>query len=451
MDMSDIQKPSVWTHNEIYSEVNRRQLVLNMKTEISVRKCESLTSHSYLNELFQQNFDGCHPRKVASVDLGGFPLCCPHEVLNVRVRPVTLLNGKFLTRGCIIIGGSYGIIFRHFVRLEWVHNIVFRSKPFPAAFQLNLLLSLSSLPRKSDVGKFTCFTVTDCFFQPIDSNQFSNDLLQFCSLPLTDEATVGLHVKWSNRFCYCRLVSLGDEEKTWGLGNLFLCGVLSVVQCQIFCDLKHSPLWLMIHTNKSWLIARAVKVRNFPWSGTEESMDPEGRKAWYARVESAQNWKNCHCSCWKLDARIAVKLESNRHITYHLGCEGQSRSRAAQGSRSKWFWSKREHAAGQVVWCDCDFVVVRSPFRVKHHVVVQYMAWWIKCPLPPPPLPPLPPWPLPNPLPHPWMVDPPLPLDPHPHGQYDLWKTRRTRKNWWHYRQGTSHCSCLEHCFLLCE
>ena len=29
--------------------------------------------------------------------------------------------------------------------------------------------------------------------------------------------------------------------------------------------------------------------------------------------------------------------------------------------------------------------VVRSPFRVKHHVVVQYIAEWMKCPLPPPP------------------------------------------------------------------
>ncbi len=31
------------------------------------------------------------------------------------------------------------------------------------------------------------------------------------------------------------------------------------------------------------------------------------------------------------------------------------------------------------------FVVVRSPFRAKHHVVVQYTARWMKCPLPPPP------------------------------------------------------------------
>ncbi len=30
-------------------------------------------------------------------------------------------------------------------------------------------------------------------------------------------------------------------------------------------------------------------------------------------------------------------------------------------------------------------VIVRSPFGVKHHVVVQYMAAGLKCPLPPPP------------------------------------------------------------------
>ena len=42
------------------------------------------------------------------------------------------------------------------------------------------------------------------------------------------------------------------------------------------------------------------------------------------------------------------------------------------------------------------------------------------------------------------------PLDPRG-GQHDVWKTRRTRKNRRHCRQGTSHCSCLEHCFLFAE
>ncbi len=30
-------------------------------------------------------------------------------------------------------------------------------------------------------------------------------------------------------------------------------------------------------------------------------------------------------------------------------------------------------------------IVVGSPSRVKHHVVVQYMVRWMKCPLPPGP------------------------------------------------------------------
>ncbi len=72
-------------------------------------------------------------------------------------------------------------------------------------------------------------------------------------------------------------------------------------------------------------------------------------------------------------------------------------------------------------------LIVRSPFRAKHLVVVSYMVGWMKCPLPPPPSP------LPDPLP---LLDPP-PSE----------KTR-TRKNLGHHRQGTSHCSCLEHCFL---
>ncbi len=31
------------------------------------------------------------------------------------------------------------------------------------------------------------------------------------------------------------------------------------------------------------------------------------------------------------------------------------------------------------------FLIVQSPFRAKHHVVVQYMAARLKCPPPPPP------------------------------------------------------------------
>ena len=42
-------------------------------------------------------------------------------------------------------------------------------------------------------------------------------------------------------------------------------------------------------------------------------------------------------------------------------------------------------------------LIVRSPFRAKHHVVVQYMAGWMKCPLPPPLNPPPPPPQTPHP------------------------------------------------------
>ncbi len=59
--------------------------------------------------------------------------------------------------------------------------------------------------------------------------------------------------------------------------------------------------------------------------------------------------------------------------------------------------------------------IVRSSFRAKHHVVVQYMARWMKCPLPSPhnPLPiPQPPPPPPTPLP----IPQPLPHSLTPHG-----------------------------------
>ncbi len=98
-------------------------------------------------------------------------------------------------------------------------------------------------------------------------------------------------------------------------------------------------------------------------------------------------------------------------------------------------------------WCQSGHetsLIVRSPFRAKHHVVVQYMARWMKCPLPPPPNPPSP---TPSPCPNPTSPQPDPPSWTPP-GQHDWWKTRRTRKNWQHYRQGTSHCSCLEQCFL---
>ncbi len=58
-----------------------------------------------------------------------------------------------------------------------------------------------------------------------------------------------------------------------------------------------------------------------------------------------------------------------------------------------------------------EVLIVRSPFRAKHHVVVQCMAAGLKCPLPPPPYQtPLPPWP-----------DPPPMARPPPCGQTPAW------------------------------
>ena len=53
---------------------------------------------------------------------------------------------------------------------------------------------------------------------------------------------------------------------------------------------------------------------------------------------------------------------------------------------------------------DRNGVVVRSPFRAKHHVVMQYMAAGLKYPLPPSLLP-----------------DPPPPTRPPPPPEADLW------------------------------
>ncbi len=66
---------------------------------------------------------------------------------------------------------------------------------------------------------------------------------------------------------------------------------------------------------------------------------------------------------------------------------------------------------------------VRSPFRAKHYVVVQFMAGWMKCPLPPPPNPPPPPPPPPDP---PSPTRPPLPLLPPSHGEHKEGKEEST-------------------------
>ncbi len=96
-------------------------------------------------------------------------------------------------------------------------------------------------------------------------------------------------------------------------------------------------------------------------------------------------------------------------------------------------------------------IIVRSPFRAKHHVVMQYMAAGPNCPLPPLPRPP-PPAPPDPPRPDPPQTPPaedsmagggqggPGRIDKQ--GRIDYINATATL-------QGTSHCSCLEHCFLL--
>ncbi len=101
-------------------------------------------------------------------------------------------------------------------------------------------------------------------------------------------------------------------------------------------------------------------------------------------------------------------------------------------------------------------IVMRSPFRAKHHMVMQYLTAGLKCPLPPP-------WPDPcqTPQPNPPWLDPPgqTPLVDPPF----LWTAcsmtggrlggqgridEQGRIDDITTLQGTSHCSCLEHCFL---
>ena len=69
-------------------------------------------------------------------------------------------------------------------------------------------------------------------------------------------------------------------------------------------------------------------------------------------------------------------------------------------------------------------------------VVVQYMARWMKCPLPLP----LNPLPSPPPPPDTLLPDPPAPGPPS--------ENKEDKEELVIFRQGTSHCSCLEHCFL---
>ncbi len=84
---------------------------------------------------------------------------------------------------------------------------------------------------------------------------------------------------------------------------------------------------------------------------------------------------------------------------------------------------------------DSCLIIVRSPFRAKHHVVVSAVYGKVDE-MSPTPLPsPNPPPPCQTPIPH------QTPQHRRQGGQ--------GRINDITGRQGTSHCSCLEHCFLL--
>ncbi len=73
--------------------------------------------------------------------------------------------------------------------------------------------------------------------------------------------------------------------------------------------------------------------------------------------------------------------------------------------------------------------IVRSPFWVKHHVIVQCMAAGLKCPQTTPPARGRTPrW------------DPPLEAGPPPCGQHDWWKTTRIRKNQWIRKNWPHYC-----------
>ncbi len=139
----------------------------------------------------------------------------------------------------------------------------------------------------------------------------------------------------------------------------------------------------------------------------------------------------CHIDAPVDALSVIVSIEILCSVT--AGCESQRRRNAKSHSACHQGCSFARLALR--LYSRRLVLIVRSPFGAKHHVVVQYMARWLKCPLPPPPTPPPPPQPL-----KPLAPGPPQPPPP--------WKARRTRRNRRHYQQGTAHCSCLEHCFL---
>ncbi len=88
------------------------------------------------------------------------------------------------------------------------------------------------------------------------------------------------------------------------------------------------------------------------------------------------------------------ETENNRSVPFvwEQCCEGDFQ----HPNEVVWLFSQ---FCSHLMQASCIFAfIVRSPFRVKHHVVMQYMAAGLKCPLPPSPSP-QPPSPYQTPLP----------------------------------------------------
>ncbi len=113
--------------------------------------------------------------------------------------------------------------------------------------------------------------------------------------------------------------------------------------------------------------------------------------------------------CWEFEPRVSFALPTQPSSPFHSdtrhatkAVRSHDRETSPQLELPHVFSTKTVKAEH---WCEWLCLIVRSPFRAKHHVVVQYMARWMKCPLPPPPSTPLPQPQTPTPLPH---LDPPM-------------------------------------------
>ena len=160
------------------------------------------------------------------------------------------------------------------------------------------------------------------------------------------------------------------------------------------------PLWIRIEMRDSlWLqTTRAGALLDPPLSWAQSRDIPLSMTAAPSRSAERSIHTQSRLAAPTFYAAIKVRRASDR-ICCVTGLDSfPCQARSPDVKRISWC---REacmvHAA----------VIVRSPFRAKHHVVMQYMAAGLKYPLPPPPLP-LPPGQTPLARPPPWP-DPLLP------------------------------------------